>query len=704
MLPPGAIIAGRYEIIEKIGSGGMAIVYRAKDTKLDRSVTFKVMREDFINDEEFIARFNVEAQAAASLSDQNIVSVYDVGQEDAIHYIVMEFIDGVTLKDLIKRNAPFENDEIISVAVQIGSALAHAHAHHIIHRDIKPQNILVTTSGTVKVTDFGIARAATEATLRTDNETIGSVQYFSPEQARGGYVDATSDIYALGIVMFEMATGCLPFEGDTPIAIALKHINDPLPDIRALNPNISLSIQRIIAKATEKSTSKRYHSAQDMVEDLKLALSNTSGSFVQQDPEDDMEGQTMRFGKEDVDTIKRNGRMDDTDDDWDEGYEDDVYDEPPEEAPVKPKRFPKKSRNKPIASYNKNDIVRISEDRQAERRIVIAAIATSLAIIAVIFALGTYFIKRMTPDVPDQVQIPELVGKTVDEAHAITGPLGVTVNVTGTAFSDTVDKGLILSQSVGDDGLLYEGDAIDVVLSDGTDKFPVPDVVGQDIGVVMEIFQDLYFKLEDEYVLDENYPINVVVRQEPEGGTLAKANSTVKLYICQGQPVTTVIVPSVEGDTEAEGIRKIEGAYLAVGLSTTAPSNKPEGTIITQTVKAGTEVSRGTVVSFVLSSGKPPEASPSPTPSPNAKQTTKTMTVDPPPGSIPDGVENVLLLIIKNSEEGSSNYMKEYVAVSDFPKTVSITGAGEAEFQVYISDTVSGTSYYRGAQLFQFSE
>lgn len=271
LLNPGSVLGDRYEIIEKIGSGGMAVVYRGKDKKLDRYVTIKVLREEFIGDEEFIERFRSEACSVARLSHPNIVRVYDVGEEGKINYIVMEYIHGDTLKTAIRKKAPFDSRSTINVAIQIASALSQAHKAHIVHRDIKPQNILVGTDGVVKVTDFGIARAARATTMTTTANAAGSVHYFSPEQARGGYVDEKSDIYSLGITMFEMITGVLPFQGNNSVSIALKHINEELPDIRQYNPNCTPSLEGIIKKATMKKADERYASIDLMLADLMRA-------------------------------------------------------------------------------------------------------------------------------------------------------------------------------------------------------------------------------------------------------------------------------------------------------------------------------------------------------------------------------------------------------------------------------------------------
>lgn len=282
LLNPGSVLGDRYEIIEKIGSGGMAVVYRGKDKKLDRYVTIKVLREEFIGDEEFIERFRSEACSAARLSHPNIVRVYDVGEDGDINYIVMEYIHGDTLKTAIRKKAPFDSRSTINVAIQIASALSQAHKAHIVHRDIKPQNILVGTDGVVKVTDFGIARAARATTMTTTANAAGSVHYFSPEQARGGYVDEKSDIYSLGITMFEMITGVLPFQGNNSVSIALEHINEELPDIRQYNPNCTPSLEGIIKKATMKKADERYANIDLLLADLMRARTEVAMNAEQE--------------------------------------------------------------------------------------------------------------------------------------------------------------------------------------------------------------------------------------------------------------------------------------------------------------------------------------------------------------------------------------------------------------------------------------
>ena len=281
MIKLGMLIADRYEILEKIGTGGMADVYKAKDIKLNRYVAVKVLKQEFAENKNFVSKFRVEAQAAAGLMHPNIVNVYDVGEEDGIHYIVMELVEGITLKKYIEKKSRLSTKEAISIAIQVAMGMEAAHNNHIIHRDIKPQNIIISKEGKVKVTDFGIAKAASSNTITSN--VMGSVHYTSPEQARGGFSDEKSDIYSLGITLFEMLTGRVPFNGDTTVAIAIKQIQDPMPSPREFVPEVPVSVERIVLKCTQKSPDRRYQNMGDMIRDLKRSLITPDESFVEID-------------------------------------------------------------------------------------------------------------------------------------------------------------------------------------------------------------------------------------------------------------------------------------------------------------------------------------------------------------------------------------------------------------------------------------
>lgn len=322
----GRVIGNRYEIIEKIGEGGMATVYKAKCNILKRYVAVKVLRDEFTTDEEFIKRFNTEAQSAASLTHPNIVSIYDVGHEENIYYIVMELVQGKTLKDIINEDGTLPWKWALNVSIQVASALEMAHRNSIVHRDIKPHNIIITEDGIAKVTDFGIAKAVSNSTITAFGTTIGSVHYFSPEHARGGYTDAKSDLYSLGVVMYEMLTGRVPFDADTPVSIALKHMQEkPIEPIK-LNPTIPYAVNKIIMKAMEKDPNERYQSATEMLKDLSMALKNPEGDFVEQ--KDFTNQYTQRIPTLGEQEYIRNN---------DEDYEDEEQDEPKKKMSKKKK-------------------------------------------------------------------------------------------------------------------------------------------------------------------------------------------------------------------------------------------------------------------------------------------------------------------------------------------------------------------------------
>lgn len=683
----GTIISERYKIIEKIGVGGMAIVYRAKDEKLDRFVTFKVLKEEFISDEDFIKRFNVEARAAAKLNHHNIVSVYDVGNDGNVYYIVMEYIDGFTLKEFIKKKAPFENEETLGVGIQIASALEHAHKNNIIHRDIKPQNILVTKDGTIKVTDFGIARASTSTTVTV--ESMGSVHYFSPEQARGGFVDNKSDIYSLGIVLFEMATGNIPFNGDTAVALAMKHINEPLPDMLKINPNISKSLEQIILKATQKISSQRYQTVEDLNNDLKRALTNASGDFITKNIQDE-NSPTVRITAEEMAEIREMSKQshDYSDDEYEDEYDDDdtdFFDD-----------APKKKKKKPVAD---------NYDKKKERGVIVAAIVTSIALIALITSIGGYFInKKLNPE----VQVPEFKGKTWDQAQKIATQFEIYIEKEE-EYNDEVEKDMVVSQKVEAGTKVKKNDTIGVVVSLGSDKIIMPDVTDKEREVAYEMLKDKV-KITDEYMFNDDVAIGVVIRQSPPSGAEISKNSNVTLYISKGKEVTQIIVPNVIDMSEASAKKSLQNSDLIVGSITTSESDTIEkGNVIRQGIKAGEQVDAGSVVSLVISSGKP---EPKTTETTTEKETetttenttelieettaassqTKTDTLHIDLSAMYTDEEEELDVVVikkKDSATGEEIYRKK-CKKSDFPLNVKVTGSEPTYFQVYLGNSLAG--------------
>ncbi|MDR1687652.1 MAG: Stk1 family PASTA domain-containing Ser/Thr kinase [Clostridiales bacterium] len=718
ILKEGTVFADRYEIKDKIGQGGMSIVYKALDTKLNRIVTFKVMREEFATDEEFIKRFQKEARAAASISHHNLVNIYDVGNEDLTHYIVMEYIDGLTLKELIRKKAPFTNEETLGVAIQIGAALEHAHKNNIIHRDIKPQNILITSEGDVKVTDFGIARATTDATQTNTGKTMGSVHYFSPEQARGGYTDWKSDIYSLGIVMYEMATGEIPYDGDTPVAIALKHINEDIPDIKKLNPVVSESLVKIIEKATEKSSAQRYQTMESMSNDLKRALTNTTGDFVTAAGQESKFSETASFTDADMAAIREDARAiffnegieDDEEEDYDDNYEDDYEDDDGDYA----------EEEDYDEDYDENFPERTREQRSAERKIIIAAVVTSFAIIILISAIVYRLFIRKEPPAAVMVSVPNVVGENIDVAKEKYKADKISIVVDEWEFSDEFEDGIILRQLTEVGSEIKENDYLYVVVSQGTDKVEVPNFTLITLDRLNEIYEEqqpLAVKIEDVY--SEDTPIDVIVRQEPEPGDLVAPGTIITAYVSIGPEIKYVSVPDLLGKTQTEAELLLKDLGFQRGSVLSSPSSLyPQGQVVSQTVEDGREMPVGSVVGFTVSEGAPPqpeeiepvEETP---PEPGSDLTAP---VEQPPAAevktrpvvftlvnVPEGMEMVEYRIVKwGADILAETVSHDTVPVADFPKAFDLTGAGQVEFTFSIF--VDGAWRVQGKEVINFDE
>ncbi len=691
-LNPGQIVVGRYEVIEQIGIGGMAIVYRARDRKLDRYVTLKVMREEFVEDEEFITRFSVEARAAASLNNQNIVSVFDVGQDGPVHFIVMEYIDGFTLKDLIKKRAPFENEQMLGVAIQIANAIDHAHSNQVIHRDIKPQNILVTSGGIVKVTDFGIARATGSKTMTAATNVMGSVHYFSPEQARGGFVDYKSDIYSLGIVMYEMATGRLPFDAEEAITVALMHLNDPLPDIRQFNPHISDSIIKIINKATDKVSTKRYQNASELCTDLKRALTDSTGGFVVEhelleahtkkisyDPKlADFRSKYSRDNTPTNTTVKANVPQ--------RSYNQDKQNTPQRDYNPDRLSTPQRQGRNP---FRQSEPLEDVSEKRMERKIITYAIITAVAIIilmSAIFFLGS----NPGPKEPEEIKLPKLTGMKYTDAVKEAEKLGITLKVSQQEESDEYEEGYIIYYNEPDK--VVEGDEISVVISVGGGTYTVPSVINKDYNEALAEFREGGYPIpEVEFVSSDNIAENVIMNQEPAANTKLSKKSSVKLTVSKGPENKTVKVPTVKNLTEADGIKLIQEVGLVVGREEGMSETVPKGVIIAQMPEPGVELNLNSTVTIIISSGPPATPSPSPTPSP--KTVTKPLHVN-----LDSSVESetVHIKILEITGAGEKVILNQEIDRNSFPFDLPVTGTGRARYEFYFANP--------GGQDFLFAE
>ena len=575
----GRIIGNRYEIIEKVGSGGMATVYKARDTILNRYVAVKVLRDEFTTDEEFIKRFNTEAQSAARLTHPNIVSVFDVGQEYNIYYIVMELIQGKTLKQIISEEGALPWKWTVNIAIQICSALEMAHKNGIIHRDIKPHNIIITEDGIAKVTDFGIAKAVSNSTITAFGTTIGSVHYFSPEHARGGYTDAKSDIYSLGVVMYEMITGKVPFDADTPVSVALKHMQEePIEPIQ-LNSTIPVAINKIILKAMKKDTSARYASATDMMKDLSMALKNPSGSFVE-------EGITGQFTKV-IPTITEN--MVDEDKSSRSGSRATRTEEDDE--------FEEEKKKSALAKY--------LEENPRMKPVVFAGIGLAIILLCTLIFWGSWKITTNLLGInsgttqQSGISLPGVTSISVDEAKQKLDDLGIKYEIEE-VYNNEVEAGKVISQKP-DAGTNYDvnkNSPVKLTVSKGVKKVIMPKVKGLSIDEAKEELAKVELEVKEEKEESVTVEEGIVIKQEIEEGTEVDAGSTVTIYVSKGPKKVTVI--SVENQSEEDAKKALTEAGLEVNVKYQEDTSKSNGIVLKQSLEVGDVVAEGTQITLTV--------------------------------------------------------------------------------------------------------
>ncbi len=556
----GRLIANRYEIIEKVGNGGMATVYRAKDHILNRLVAVKILKDEFTTDDEFIKRFRSEAQAVASLNHPNIVGVYDVGNEGNLYYIVMELIQGKTLKEVIQKEGKLSWKWSVNVAIQIASALETAHKNNIIHRDIKPHNIIITEEGIAKVTDFGIAKAVSNSTITAFGTTIGSVHYFSPEHARGGFTDAKSDLYSLGVVMYEMVTGKVPFDADTPVSIALMHMQEQATEPIILNPMIPNSVNKIIIKAMQKDVNLRYQTASEMLKDLNMSLKNPDGNFVfMKDMEND-------FPTQKIPTM----------------YDTDISKENPE-------------RNDQNNKKKENKLVRFIKKHKILSFMIGAILLFTLTI------TGTYYGLKLTQ--VKEVMIPNLVGMSQQEAKTKAEENNLIYVELEPQFSPDVPEGSVISQEPRyiENYKIKEKSEIKVVISKGQELTTVPKVVGmkkedaisklQEFNLLFEVIEETSKTVEEGYVIS----------QEIEPNKQVNAGETVKIHVSTGTGIEQVDIPNVVGKTEAEARKLLTDNKLKVKeVIYQEDKTKNDGIVLKQDKEAGTTVDADTEVTITV--------------------------------------------------------------------------------------------------------
>ena len=589
MLTVGTYLADRYEIVSKIGAGGMSDVYKAKDHVLGRFVAIKVLKPEFSEDRGFVAKFRTEAQSAAGLEHPNIVNIYDVGSEEGLHYIVMEYVEGITLKTYIEKKGQLSFKEAVSIAIQVARGIEAAHNKQIIHRDIKPQNIMISTEGKVKVMDFGIARAATSNTINSD--VMGSVHYSSPEQARNGFVDGRSDIYSLGIVMYEMVTGRVPFDGDTTVAVAIQHLQEEMVAPSAYAPNLPVSLEKIILKCTQKNADRRYQAMGDLLLDLKKSLINPDEDFVTLvDP--NVGGETRKYNDEDLERIKKEAES--------------VYYDPQEEA-----------------EEDEDDEEEEEESEgelnpKMEKAMSIAGIVAGVIIVGIVIWLilsvsgivkfGSSGKKDDTKEATktekdsEQVEMIDVTGMTYEEAKKALNKIDLGIKDGGTQASEKYDAGEIIFQSEDKGDMIKKNTTIVVVMSSGVGEVSVPDVKGLDETSAINKLQDNGFKYSRDYANSDTVASGQVISQTPDVGAKAKKGDSISIVVSQGK--APVVVPKVVGKSETDARNELSGAGLTVTSVTKENSDTvAAGNVISQSIADGKYVDAGSNISLVISDG-----------------------------------------------------------------------------------------------------
>lgn len=550
----GKVIGGRYELLKKVGGGGMAIVYKARCHLLNRYVAIKILRLELVEDEEFVSRFRRESKAAASLSHPNIVNIYDVGEEDGIYYIVMEYVSGGTLKDYIRRKGKLTFKEAIDISLKICSAIEHAHENQIVHRDIKPQNILMGEEDSVKVADFGIARAVTSATITVaGNDVMGSVHYFSPEQARGGYVDGKSDLYSLGVVLYEMCTGIVPFNGDSAVSIALKHIQSSVTWPEDINGQVPKALRDITCKALEKEQCMRYQSAGEMIADLKRAVTEPDGDFVVKNISSDMPTQAM--------------------------------------APLKDLDEPEK------------EIIKGKNKRPGLRALMLVPLALLMAFLIFlgfkIYQGNFMYRERVVPDIRDY---------SIEDARRLLEEQDLDISIIGRRHDRDIQDGHIISQEPMADSTIKTPGNIEVVLSLGPKTIIVPNVVTKpEREAILELENRGLEVAGLEYRDDDEFPKGTVIRQSIQHGTEVLDNATIDLVISNGPTFSTVKVPSYIGQPLEEALQSLEADGLQKGeVEEEFSEEVPKGSIIRHRPVEGVYVERDRKIDIWISGGSKP--------------------------------------------------------------------------------------------------
>lgn len=622
MLTIGTYLQNRYEILEQIGVGGMSYVYRAMCHTLNRQVAIKVLKEEFASDEAFVEKFKMEAQAAARLSHPNIVNVYDVVDEGELHYIVMELIDGITLKNYIQKKGQLETREAIGISIQVAQGIEAAHAQHIIHRDIKPQNMIIAMDGTVKVADFGIARAVSAQTMNA--QAVGSVHYISPEQAKGEFCDERSDIYSFGITMYEMVTGKVPFEGDNTVSVALAHLSEPIPAPSQSNPKVGLAMEEIILKCTRKRPEQRYQSITEVIADLRKALVNPDSDLMGLVSQDLSQTKTLSPGE--VSRIQEGSRRLRR-----QTPESDFEEEPEEEIRENPADADQEetSRRRGARSHMRRPGPKTERDRenvnpQFQRIftgiLVVVAIILVAAVLFVgaqvigLFGRGTSTTRENTVTeassepqavtiTDNQVFMPNLLGKTQDEAREELAEMSLTLSVSGEDYSENYEEGQVMGQDIPEGQAVERGSSVGVTISKGSDQVLLTEfnLPGMALSQAQQLLEEKGLTVTVNREYNDQIPSGQVIRFSPDE---AKVGESVVLVVSQGPQVVEGKVPKLIGHTQEEAQALLTQVNLTAGeVGSEASQDVPAGQVISQDYLPDTMLAPGTAVGFTVSLG-----------------------------------------------------------------------------------------------------
>ena len=725
MLIPGSYLINRYEIIMKIGSGGMADVYKAKDHVLNRLVAIKVLKQEYSTDATFVKKFRVEAQSAAGLSHPNIVNVYDVGEDDGVYFIVMELVQGITLKNYIDMKGKLDIREALNISVQIASGLSAAHENRIIHRDIKPQNIIMSRDGKVKVTDFGIAKVADSTTVTTT--AAGTVHYISPEQARGGYSDERSDIYSLGITMYEMVTGRVPFEGETNVAVALMHIQSEITPPRQLEPSIPVSFEKIILKCTQKKPERRYASARELIADLRKVLTHPDGEYVVI-PGAIPQGRTIVMNDDDIDSLKAASLRKNFGTKPEETYVEEPEEgeeEKPVQKPVQKKRPVKK---KDLEEDDDDEFDKDEEDDDDEEvnpalsKVMMALGIGGFIILAVIIffiighaagffggsgslfghknkdtsteSISTESVSDTSSDTStagERVTVPDLSKRTEDEAKAALKELRLGVNVqTGT--SDDVPEGQVYDQSPAAGTKVDVHTQVTINISSGKEKFSLDDVTGMQYQQAQAQLENDGLVVSLEFDYSDSVGSDKVISTSPKAGSQVAKGDTITITASKGKETKTTTVPNLLGQNIDDAIQMIKDAGLTYnGKSSDYSDSYSENQVMNQSISAGKTVDEGTTISLTVSLGS------------RVTSYSASIPIESPFGrDITDGDGNTdvydsgqVTVVVYKPDGSSETVYDQNTSEGSLPGSVSTTSTASGSGTVYV--------YLNGVQVSSYS-